>query len=185
MRGTGLGLCALSLGAVLAAQQQPPQTFRGGVELVVLNVTVVDKDGKPVRGLTASDFTVTLDGQARPVRALDFLELGASGGSDVTAVRQTTNERVPGAPANRGGRVIVLLIDDLSSKPGQAKGLVVAAERMLGRLDSGDLVGLTTKYSLISLVRLLGSVGWTWPSINSLSALVPMSCIAPTISLGL
>jgi len=144
MRGTGLGLCALSLGAVLAAQQQPPQTFRGGVELVVLNVTVVDKDGKPVRGLTASDFTVTLDGQARPVRALDFLEFGASGGSDGTAVRQTTNERVPGAPANRGGRVIVLLIDDLSSKPGQAKGLVVAAERMLGRLDSGDLVGLTT-----------------------------------------
>src|SRR4030095_845381 len=105
MRGTGLGLCALSLGAVLAAQQQPP-TFRSGVELVILNVTVVDKDGKPVRGLTAADFAVTLDGQARPVRALDFLEFGASGGSDTAVARETTNARVPGAAVNRGGRIV-------------------------------------------------------------------------------
>src|SRR5262245_27787930 len=145
MRGTGLGLCALSLGAVLAAQQQQtPPAFRSGVELVILNVTVVDKDGQPVRGLTAADFTVTLDGQVRPVRALDFLEFGASGGSDVAVTRQTTNTRVPGAAANRGGRIIVLLIDDLSSKPGLAKGLSVAAERLLARLDPGDLVGIST-----------------------------------------
>ena len=148
MRGVRVGLCALALGAVLAAQQQPPPAFRGGVELVILNVTVVDKDGQPVRGLTAADFTVTLDGQPRPVRALDFLEFGASGGSDVAVTPQTSNARVPGAPANRGGRIIVLLIDDLSSKPGQAKGLSVAAERMLAKLDPGDLVGIATTSGL-------------------------------------
>ncbi|HKW01528.1 MAG TPA: VWA domain-containing protein [Vicinamibacterales bacterium] len=129
------------------AQQTPQPVFRGGVELVTLDVTVVDKDGKPVRGLKPEDFVVTLEKQARPVRALDFLEFGSAAGSTAEA-RQTTNQPGQAAPARRGGRVVVLLFDDLSYKPGPGKALLVAAERMLDSFDVDDLIGITTTSGL-------------------------------------
>ena len=48
-----------------AAQQVPPvqpPTFRTGVDAVQLDVSVLDKDRRPVRRLTAADFTVLEDG---------------------------------------------------------------------------------------------------------------------------
>src|SRR5215207_10665575 len=45
------------------AQQGQTPTFRSGVELVTVDVGVVDRQGQPMRGLTASDFTVMVAGQ--------------------------------------------------------------------------------------------------------------------------
>ena len=108
--------------------QQP--VFRGGVDLVTLDVRVIDKDGKPVRGLKPEDFVVTLEKQPRPVRALDFLEFGSAAGSTAEA-RQTTNQAGQAQPARRGGRVVVLLFDDLVLQAGARQG---AARR--GRADA-------------------------------------------------
>ena len=124
MRRVVLVLASFCLAAIASPRAQTPQTqpqpvFRGGVDLVTLDVTVVDKDGKPVRGLKPEDFVVTLEKQPRPVRALDFLEFGSAAGSTAEA-RQTTNQAGQAPPARRGGRVIVLLFDDLSYKPGRA-----------------------------------------------------------------
>jgi len=48
MRRIAIVLCSICLiGAGLPAQQ-PSQVFRGTVDLVTLDVTVVDRDGKPV-----------------------------------------------------------------------------------------------------------------------------------------
>src|SRR5262245_29580944 len=135
-------------------QQQSPPVFRGGVDLVALDVTVVDRDGVPVTGLTAADFTVTLAGQVRPVRALDFVTFGGTPAVEVTsASRETTNNPALAARTSRGGRVIVLLIDDLSAKSGQMKLLTNSAARMLASFDSGDLVGLTTSSGLGPVVN--------------------------------
>src|SRR5262245_51090540 len=152
-KGSRMSRAALCLAAFCLAiaavphaqtqQTQPQPVFRGGVDLVTLDVTVIDKDGKPVRGLKPDDFVVTLEKQPRPVRALDFLEFGSAAGSTAEA-RQTTNQAGQAPPARRGGRVIVLLFDDLSYKPGPGKALLVAAERMLGTFDVDDLIGITT-----------------------------------------
>jgi hypothetical protein len=61
----------LGLAAVLVARQEPAPTFRSGVELIQLDVSVLDKDRRPVQGLTAADFTVLVDGQPRPIVAND------------------------------------------------------------------------------------------------------------------
>ena len=48
--------------AAISAQQQQPPTFRGGGALVGVDVTVLDKDGRPIPGLSAEDFQITLNG---------------------------------------------------------------------------------------------------------------------------
>lgn len=59
-------------GAVLAAQA--PQ-FRSGVDLVHLDVSVLDKDRRPVKGLTPADFTILEDGKPQTVAAFSAIDL--------------------------------------------------------------------------------------------------------------
>ena len=50
-------------------------TFKSGLDLVVVNVVVRDKDGKLVRGLTRDDFVVLEDGKPQTVTSFDFEEI--------------------------------------------------------------------------------------------------------------
>ena len=74
-----VALLALPALTLLAAAQTPQAgtqvpTFRSGVELVTLDVGVVDRQGVPVRGLTAADFTVSVGGQPRRVVSAEFVD---------------------------------------------------------------------------------------------------------------
>jgi VWFA-related protein len=115
------GIAAFSLcwaAAVTAIQTPAPtgQTFRGGTELLLVDVSVLDKRRQPVRDLKASDFTVLVDGKARPVIAFNLVDVApapppapageASWVRDV-APDLVTNEKKP-------GRVFVILLDDYS-----------------------------------------------------------------------
>ncbi len=110
---------AVAMLAGVGAQQAPvasPQTFRVGTDLVVLDVSVLDKDRHPVRGLTTADFTVLVDEKPRPVVAFKAVDVappappeptapaGASWLRDV-APDVATNDHPP-------GRVVAILIDD-------------------------------------------------------------------------
>lgn len=136
---------------VTGAQQQQPPVFRSGVNLVTLDVTVVDKDGKPVRGLKASDFEVKLEGQVRPVQTVDFVESG-SGSAVASAVRPGAPSNAP-APAKREPRAVVVLFDDLSFRPGRGKPLMVAAQRAIEQFGPDDLIGTTVTSGLVRPVN--------------------------------
>ncbi len=60
--------------ALLSAQQSPPQ-FRSRVDLVHLDVSVLDQNRRPVKGLTAADFTIFEDGKPQAVTAFDAIDL--------------------------------------------------------------------------------------------------------------
>lgn len=70
-----IGLTALSsAGLPIAAQDRnPPPQFRAGVEVVLLDVSVLDRNRVPVRNLQVSDFTVLED--ANPRRIVSFNEV--------------------------------------------------------------------------------------------------------------
>ena len=155
-----MGRLWLALGVVIPlltqspiTQQKPPQpTFKSGVELVTIDAIVVDKDGHPVTGLTPGDFIVTLEGQVRPVRLLDYREYGHPVASDVPP-RATVTTKPPAARQTRGGRIVVIVFDDLSFKPGPGKTLLKAAERTLSSFDPDDLIGITTTSALGPVVN--------------------------------
>ncbi len=62
---------------VLVAQQPPVQapTFRTRVDLVQVDVSVLDKDRRPVRGLTAADFIVLEDGKPQQISIFEPVDV--------------------------------------------------------------------------------------------------------------
>ena len=73
-------------GAAAAAAQRlaqapplkPPATIRVGDRVVVEEVTVKDKSGKPIEGLTANDFILTEDGVPQTISFVEFQQLQAA-----------------------------------------------------------------------------------------------------------
>ena len=59
--------------AALAAQALPQ--FRSGVDLVYLDVSVLDKNRRPVKGLTPADFTIFEDGKPQAVSTFSAIDL--------------------------------------------------------------------------------------------------------------
>jgi VWFA-related protein len=73
---TVLGLTlSTTWGVAQQAQQPPAATFRSTTRLIVQTVSVKDKEGRPLEGLTAKDFTVTEDGVAQTVAFVEFQRL--------------------------------------------------------------------------------------------------------------
>ena len=95
-------LTAILLVWVLTAPvqaQQVEQATRGNArfgataQLVVEDVIVKGKDGKPVEGLKASDFTITEDGKAQKISVFEFQTL------EQEAVTAPTSAPRPGVQA--------------------------------------------------------------------------------------
>ena len=87
-------------------QPAPPPDqpiFRSSTRLIVQTVTVKDKDGQPIEGLTAKDFVVTEDGEPQDIAFVEFQRLGHRAGA---ACRRPTPRRPRPRPPRRraGGR---------------------------------------------------------------------------------
>jgi VWFA-related protein len=119
-------LLAFLFVSAVFAQQAP--TFRTSTHLVVQTVSVRDKDGKPIKGLTARDFIVTEDGVAQEIAFVEYQALEAAppasvslsapaggGPPAVSGVESVTQEMVkvplPGDTRYRGRRLLVLYFD--------------------------------------------------------------------------
>jgi VWFA-related protein len=77
-----------------STRQQPP-VFRSSTRLVVNTVTVRDKDGKIIEGLSAKDFIVTEDNAPQEIAFVEFQRLVGEAPPGTTLAVSNT----PGAPA--------------------------------------------------------------------------------------
>jgi len=134
-------VAALLGSATTLSAQQTSQTpiFRGGTAVVRVDVTVLDHAGKPVPGLTAEDFEITLDGRVQQVQTVDYQTTPTRRAVNATSDRQATN-----ATPVPDSRLVVMLVDDLSMAATSGRDLFHAASRFVANLPESDLVGFTT-----------------------------------------
>jgi VWFA-related protein len=118
----------------LAQNAQPRPTFRGGVELVTADVTVVDGDGRPVKDLEAGDFTVRVDGAPRAIVSLQFVDLAPAAPREigVPAPLYATNELAS------SGRLVAFVVDQGNIRTGRGRSALAAAGRFLDSLSPAD-----------------------------------------------
>jgi VWFA-related protein len=132
--------------AMLGARGQPPApqpeaTFRTGVDLVQVDVSVLDEDRKPVRGLTAADFTIKEDGKPRPVAAFSAVSLPPRPPGPSAA---WMGEIAPDVVANtvpRDGRLVVIVMDH-SIPLDQMVSARQTAEAAVDQLGPADLAAV-------------------------------------------
>ena len=100
---------SLTLFTSLPRAQQVP-TFRARTDLVELDISVLDKNRRPVRGLTAADFTVFEDGKPQQISIFEAIDVPDPEPPPVEWMRDVT----PDVTTNetRVTRLWVIAIDD-------------------------------------------------------------------------
>jgi VWFA-related protein len=147
-----------------ASGSQNLYRFRVESELVLVNVVVRDKQGKPVTGLKAEDFTLQEEGKPQKISSFDFENLdtapltGANG-----PTQQVTNEspleparpmitRKDAEDAMSNKRVIVLFFDLSSMSPDETQRAVDSARNYIEKkMTASDMISII---SLASSLRL-------------------------------
>ena len=136
---------AMAVGLAATTRQQP--TFRGGVDVIAVDVQVIDSDGFPVADLTPDKFHVTVGG--RPRRVVSAALVGTALTRETArASGRTGRPLVPGPePAPPDTRLqemppIVLAFDCLSFSPAAEHQVVQLARDFVSRLDPAQRVGL-------------------------------------------
>jgi VWFA-related protein len=143
------GLLLVCASSLLSQGRGDQPTFRTGVELIQLDVSVLDGRRQPVRGLTASDFTVLENGTPRPIRAFSAVELPvrAIAASGNVGAPKWTSTVAPDVRTNQvadeDGRLVIILMD--RSIPREqpmvtARKIAIAAVEALGPNDLGALI---------------------------------------------
>jgi VWFA-related protein len=130
------------LAAVVFAAAVLPQTpvFRGGVDLVSVDVIVLDRAGAPVTGLTAADFVVEAGGVARRIVAADYITARRAARplspAAAAAPSPSSNTRQP-AP-----RTLIFVVDVENILSGEGRLAMQGIADYLERLGPEDRVGL-------------------------------------------
>jgi VWFA-related protein len=131
----------------LGGQQPPPAApppsipaeqpvFRSGVDIVVIEATVVDDDGVVARGLTPRDFRVEIGGRPREVVSADFVEHTPA---PTLRVPSDVSTNVDAGPART-----ILLVVDHSSLRVESRDVLQSAARWTSTLGERDRLGLVS-----------------------------------------
>jgi hypothetical protein len=102
-------LVVAALSAVRAVAPAQPPTFPSRVELVTVDVVVLDREGRPVRGLTRADFTVEEDGRPQEVVSFEAFVAEAPAAAPSRPPVLASNEVERPASA----RAFAVVVDDL------------------------------------------------------------------------
>lgn len=161
----GLVCCQQLLGQVKTQKpqrEQPDDVVRVKTELVQTDITVVDKRGRFVDGLTADDFELRVDSKLQP---LSFFEKVTAGSADeekqLAAARKgdaaavVKLPRKPGSATDRG-RVIFFFVDDLHlTSEGVTRARTVMTHFVENKMTARDRVAVVSTSGQIGFLQQL------------------------------
>jgi VWFA-related protein len=138
----------------LPSQQQSDYVFHTESELVLVNVTVRDKDGKFVQGLKPEDFTILEDNKPQKVVSFDVENVDAVPALDVAQAKALPDAvPAPAPPATKADaaaqfkdrRLIVLFFDLSAMEPDEIDHAVTSAEHYVDtQMAPADLVSIVS-----------------------------------------
>ena len=191
--GPRRGIClwvGLAAAGSAFAQAPPPSPAAvhetAGATLVEIPVTVVGKDGRPVTGLTASDFQLYDEGKKQAITGLDVVDLGRPSDS-ASAASGEPPTAAAAEPVPPSARRLWLLVFDLSySSPSSVIRAREGAHDFVTRsMPGADLAAVGTlsvdtgwkllvnftrdKAQLAAAIETLGAPALTRPSADPLA----------------
>src|SRR5947209_7446468 len=122
-----MGLGARCMGAVLLAgslpllaqgpgqnQPQQVQVFGDSIDVRVVNVEAVitDAKGERVRGLSAADFRLLVDGREVPIEYFTEIEEGKAAAPRAATLPGSQAPQAPVSPGEEVGRSYLVYVDD-------------------------------------------------------------------------
>jgi VWFA-related protein len=166
---------------IAPAQQNQPAVsngavkFESNVQLVVVDVTVKDKSGNPIEGLTDKDFTITEDGKPQTIKVFKFQRLEEEARPEPAltprprprivaeepakpAVKSlTTNQIAPSRPGEvkYQDRRLLVMFFDMTSMPiqDQIRAQTAALKFIKTQMTPSDLMAIMTFSSDLKVLQ--------------------------------
>ena len=168
-----VGCLAIGAGAQQKPQADQPPTFRASTRLVVNTVTVRDRSGKVIEGLTAKDFIVTEENERQDIAFVEFQRLVGEPDPGLAATAAAPAPAAPAAPAAaappptapevasvvanpiatptsndikyRNRRLLILYFDQsATSPPDQMRVFDAALKYLKEQMQPADLIAIMT-----------------------------------------
>jgi VWFA-related protein len=137
----------LLLMGLAALAQQSTQTgdgiarFQANSQLVIEAVTITDRSGKPIEGLTPKDFTVTEDGVPQAISICEFQ--GLQNGPEPLAEARHERASASGGARYRDRRLLALYFDlSTMPPPDQMRAQRAASRFITDRMTPRDMVAI-------------------------------------------
>jgi VWFA-related protein len=146
--------------SVVSQDASSDYTFHSKTELVLVNVTVRDKNGNPVRDLKREDFTVLEDNKAQQVISFDLENTDAvlsTAATEAPLLRATQPHTTDAQQASatrplKDRRLIILFFDLSSMQPDEIDRATNAAQNYVDKqMVAADLVSVVSLGSTLSV----------------------------------
>src|SRR5262245_42748696 len=143
MRAAILIAVVIALSALTFAQDAnvPQLTYRTGIELVQIDVSVLDRDRHPVLGLKPGDFVVKEDGKVRAIAAFSAVTLPERKSEPAAEWMREASPDVVTNLAPKDGRLVVILLDYSIGKSNLPE-VRRTAEAAVDQLGPGDMAAV-------------------------------------------
>jgi VWFA-related protein len=155
--GVALLLAGLTVGTAAAQRGQvlnplppggqrpgPLPQFRSGVDLIHLDVSVLDRDRRPVQGLGPNDFTILENGQPQKLAVFNAVNIPVAVPPKTAWLRDVAPDVRSNNEDQRERRLFLILIDDaaVQAAPLAMQNVKKVASDFIGKLGPSDLAAV-------------------------------------------
>jgi VWFA-related protein len=135
-------------------QQQQPPVFRGGTNIVRVDVTVTNHRGEPVTDLTRNDFVLTEDGAAQAIESCELVRVTGQPTDDRTLEIYSASQ-VATEAARDDVRLFLIFWDEyhIGQFIPATRGREMLTEFVRSAFGPTDLVGIMDQLTIVESIK--------------------------------